>query len=82
MRELPKDGAVYKHFKGDRYKIICVAFDVVTKKDVVIYKCVKEKFCKTLKVKFCRPVDEFMSLTDMVKYPQATQKYRFEKQEA
>ena len=36
--EVPKEGEVYKHFKGNFYEVICVARHTETSEDFVIYK--------------------------------------------
>ena len=70
-----KAGQKYKHFKkGNTYIVVipCV-YDTEDMKEYVIYRGGDNK-----RRMWARPVREFMSEVDKVKYPQATQQYRFE----
>ena len=70
-----KAGQKYKHFKkGNIYIVVipCV-YDTEDMKEYVIYRGGDNK-----RSMWARPVREFMSEVDKVKYPQATQQYRFE----
>lgn len=83
-REEPKPTEVYKHFKGECYKVICVGHHSETKEKMVVYcKCfrvIKNKYVYDHSVEPCiRPLDMFMSEVDHKKYPDVKQKYRFEK---
>lgn len=72
MREI-KIGTVYRHFKGK----ICIVTDIVldseTLDKIVIYK----ELCDDYST-WARPYEMFASLVDHQKYPDVTQKYRFE----
>lgn len=72
MREI-KEGTIYQHFKGNTYKILCIALNTETNEQMVIYQDVanKEKI-------FARPYDMFISKVDHDKYPDVKQLYRFE----
>lgn len=74
MRELKVNG-FYKHFKGDIYQVLELATHTEDNSSLVIYKSIE-----TFKV-FARSLDMFMSEVDAKKYPQATQRYRFEEYE-
>ncbi len=76
MREIPKEGQIYRHFKGTYYRIICIARDSETLEEAVVYENRDEP-----SKKFVRPLAEFMSRTDKDKYPDAPQEYRFEEAE-
>lgn len=70
-----KAGQKYKHFKkGNIYTIVipCV-YDTDDMKEYVIYRGGDNK-----RRMWARPIDEFMGELRREKYPQATQKYRFE----
>ena len=74
MQELKIKG-IYRHFKGDYYLVEDVAKDSETQEEMVIYRRLYED-C-TLWV---RPKEMFLSEVDRNKYPNVTQKYRFELQ--
>lgn len=76
MRNIPQEGEMYRHFKGNEYQIITVAEHSEDASRMVVYKAMYgEGKC------YVRPLDMFMEEVDREKYPDATQKYRFEKVE-
>ena len=84
MKKIEK-GDVVKHFKREisdtknnpdiyLYQVIDFAMHTETEESLVIYKALyDDKKC------YARPETDFYSKVDREKYPQITQKYRFEK---
>lgn len=64
---------MYRHFKGKLYYILDVAEHTETGELYIVYKALYEDY-KT----YIRPYDMFVSEVDHDKYPDVTQKYRFE----
>lgn len=74
-RPLPKAGEKYRHFKiGKIVEVIAISRHTETEEITVVYSCGDSGI-------WSRPLDMFMSGVDREKYPEATQKYRFEKVE-
>ena len=87
-RPLPKPGEVFRHFKGNQYKILAIGHHSETKEKMVIYAKISKYGYEITKRAYViadepciRPLDMFMSEVDHVKYPDVKQKYRFEKVE-
>lgn len=72
-RKPPVSGEIWKHFKNNYYLIIDLAEHTETGAILVVYRQLYPPYRV-----YCRPLDMFMSETDMNKYPDAPQKYRFE----
>lgn len=72
MRDLPRPGQVYRHFKGNIYRIITLATHSETGETLVIYKR-----DDTEEKSYARPLDMFLSEVDHKKYPDVRDKYRF-----
>lgn len=65
-------GQLYRHFKGDFYRVLFVAVHSETAELLVIY-CKPEDTTKV----WARPLAMFLSPVDTKKYPDAKQKMRF-----
>lgn len=70
MERIIKVGKVYKHFKGGICEVLNIALDSETLDKKVVYKHDNQIWV--------RDYDMFNSLVDKEKYPNVTQKYRFE----
>lgn len=76
MRENPRPSELYRHFKGNMYQIMGIARDSENEEAMVVYQALYGDYAW-----YVRPLSMFMSEVDVVKYPNCTQRYRFEKVE-
>ena len=67
---------VYKHFKGDYYLVLDVVINSETKEEMVLYQGLYGEG-----IKYVRPKEMFEGEVDHIKYPNVSQKYRFELQD-
>ena len=77
MREI-KIGKKYRHFKDKLYKVIDIVYDSESNNDQEYKKVVIYQALYGENLKWARPYDMFNSEVDHEKYPEVTQKYRFE----
>lgn len=66
-------GQVYRHFKGNLYKVLHIAINSETEEKMVVYQAMYDE-----ELIYVRPYDMFVSKVDKFKYPAADQEYRFE----
>ncbi|MBP3398838.1 MAG: DUF1653 domain-containing protein [Erysipelotrichaceae bacterium] len=75
MREIVI-GGIYRHFKGDYYLVEGLAKDCESTEVVVLYRQLYDKG-----ELWVRTLSDFMKEVDHDKYPEVSQKYRFEQVE-
>lgn len=74
-----KPFTIWRHFKGLRAFVIAVATHSETNEELVIYYCIDDsKNSNHKNAIYARPLTMFLSEVDHTKYPNSTQKYRFE----
>ena len=71
-RQTPVAGQIYKHFKGNLYKVLAVAVHTESEEKLVVYQSVDNPDRV-----FARPLEMFMSEIDRFRYPLIRAKYRF-----
>jgi len=67
-------GDIFRHFKGNLYQIVAIAYEEETMEKVVVYQALYGDFAY-----YTRKLTNFLSKVDKKKYPDSTCEYRFEK---
>lgn len=66
-------GCIYKHFKGNKYKVLMFVKHSETTETMVVYQALYGSG-----EIWVRPLESFAGEVDHIKYPDVTQKFRFE----
>ncbi len=69
-----QEGCIYRHFKGNLYRVLYIGKHTETLEDYVIYQQLADE-----QNIWIRPVEMFVSKVDKAKYSDVKQTYRFEK---
>lgn len=74
MFEDENKASIFKHFKGNIYKVVTIAKECENLQDMVVYQGqYEDNPC------WIREKEDFFGLLDKEKYPNIDQQYRFEK---
>ncbi len=66
-------GKTYRHFKGQLYKVLCIATDSETNEEVVVYEALYGKH-----LIWTMPYEKFAEKIESEDYTDLDQEYRFE----
>ncbi len=73
MTDIPRINEIYRHFKGNLYRIVALAVHSETGERMVVYQALYGDYAV-----YVRELSGFMGKVDRMKYPDAGQENRFE----